>query len=169
MKLEAIQAAETKLLLPTYERNPILFVDGSGMYLIADSGERYLDLLSGIGVNALGYAHPRITKVIKEQAGIEVVRRVDQELQPTLVHLDKLALLVELAAQPIYNDQPKMTEVMDILLDDGFTPVAFQPLFQSSDGLRMVEIDGLFMRSATGLPDYGPGFLTASAAGSASA
>lgn len=61
-----------------------------------------------------------------------------------------------------------MTEVMDILLDDGFTPVAFQPLFQSSDGLRMVEIDGLFMRSATGLPDYGPGFLTA-VAGSASA
>ena len=79
-----------------------------------------------------------------------------------------LAVLVELAAQPIYNDQPKMTEVMDILLDDGFTPVAFQPLFQSSDGLRMVEIDGLFMRSATGLPDYGPGFLAA-AAGSASA
>ena len=72
-----------------------------------------------------------------------------------------VAVLVELAAQPIYNDQPKMTEVMDILLDDGFTPVAFQPLFQSSDGLRMVEIDGLFMRSATGLPDYGPGFLTA--------
>ena len=59
-----------------------------------------------------------------------------------------------------------MTEVMDILLDDGFTPVAFQPLFQSSDGLRMVEIDGLFMRSASGLPDYGPGFLTAAAAGS---
>jgi hypothetical protein len=47
--------------------------------------------------------------------------------------------------------------------------VAFQPLFQSSDGLRMVEIDGLFMRSATGLPDYGPGFLTAAAAGSAPA
>ena len=34
MKLEAIQAAEAKLLLPTYERNPILFVDGEGMYLI---------------------------------------------------------------------------------------------------------------------------------------
>jgi hypothetical protein len=40
-----------------------------------------------------------------------------------------VAVLVELAAQPIYHDQPKMTEVMDILLDDGFTPVAFQPLF----------------------------------------
>src|SRR6202453_925071 len=67
MKLEAIQAAETKLLLPTYERNPILFVDGSGMYLIDDSGERYLDLLSGIGVNALGYGHPAVTNAIERQ------------------------------------------------------------------------------------------------------
>src|ERR1700678_3152295 len=68
MKLEAIQAAEAKLLLPTYERNPILFVDGSGMYLIDDNGERYLDLLSGIGVNALGYAHPAVTNAIEQQS-----------------------------------------------------------------------------------------------------
>ena len=68
-----------------------------------------------------------------------------------------VAVLVELAAQPIYHDQPKMTEVMDVLRRQRVTPVAFQPLFQSSDGLRMVEIDGLFMRSATGLADYGPG------------
>ena len=68
MKLEAIQAAEAKLLLPTYERNPILFVDGSGMYLIDDKGEKYLDLLSGIGVNALGYGHPAVVNTIAEQS-----------------------------------------------------------------------------------------------------
>jgi acetylornithine/N-succinyldiaminopimelate aminotransferase len=68
MKLEAIQAAEAKLLLPTYERNPILFVEGQGMYLIDENGERYLDLLSGIGVNALGYAHPAVTKAIEQQS-----------------------------------------------------------------------------------------------------
>ena len=68
MKLEAIQAAEAKLLLPTYERNPILFVDGSGMYLINDKGEKYLDLLSGIGVNALGYGHPAVINTIAEQS-----------------------------------------------------------------------------------------------------
>src|ERR1700728_802026 len=67
MKLEAIQAAEAKLLLPTYERNPILFVEGSGMYLIDDNGGRYLDLLSGIGVNALGYGHPAVTNAIERQ------------------------------------------------------------------------------------------------------
>src|SRR6202453_5197978 len=68
MKLEAIQAAEAKLLLPTYERNPILFVEGSGMYLMDDNGGRYLDLLSGIGVNALGYAHPAVTSAIERQS-----------------------------------------------------------------------------------------------------
>jgi acetylornithine aminotransferase/acetylornithine/N-succinyldiaminopimelate aminotransferase len=68
MKLEAIQAAEAKLLLPTYERNPILFVDGAGMHLIDDSGARYLDLLSGIGVNALGYGHPAVAETINRQS-----------------------------------------------------------------------------------------------------
>src|SRR6202789_4728131 len=68
MKLQAIQAAEAKLLLPTYERNPILFVDGAGMYLIDENGERYLDLLSGIGVNALGYGHPAVNEAIARQS-----------------------------------------------------------------------------------------------------
>jgi acetylornithine/N-succinyldiaminopimelate aminotransferase len=68
MKLEAIQAAEAKLLLPTYERNPILFVDGAGMHLIDDSGAQYLDLLSGIGVNALGYGHPAVVETISRQS-----------------------------------------------------------------------------------------------------
>src|ERR1700756_3020950 len=68
MKLEAIQAAEAKLLLPTYERNPILFVDGAGMHLIDDSGVQYLDLLSGIGVNALGYGHPAVVETINRQS-----------------------------------------------------------------------------------------------------
>jgi acetylornithine aminotransferase/acetylornithine/N-succinyldiaminopimelate aminotransferase len=68
MNLEEIKAAEAKLLLPTYERNPIQFVGGDGVYLINDKDERYLDLLSGIGVNALGYGHPAIEKAIAEQS-----------------------------------------------------------------------------------------------------
>lgn len=68
MKLESIQAAEAKLLLSTYERNPILFTGGEGVYLIDEKGEKYLDLLSGIGVNALGYGHPAILKAIQEQS-----------------------------------------------------------------------------------------------------
>ena len=38
------------------------------MYLIDDNGERYLDLLSGIGVNALGYGHPAVTDAIERQS-----------------------------------------------------------------------------------------------------
>ena len=67
-KLEQIKAAEAKLLLQTYERNPILFIAGEGVYLTDEQGEQYLDLLSGIGVNALGYSHPAIENAIAEQS-----------------------------------------------------------------------------------------------------
>jgi acetylornithine/N-succinyldiaminopimelate aminotransferase len=67
-KLEQIRVAESKLLLQTYERNPILFVGGEGVHLIEEGGGRYLDLLSGIGVNALGYGHPAIERAIVNQS-----------------------------------------------------------------------------------------------------
>ncbi|HLY40011.1 MAG TPA: aspartate aminotransferase family protein [Terracidiphilus sp.] len=67
-KLEQIRAAEARLLLPTYDRNPILFVAGEGVHLIDEQGNRYLDLLSGIGVNALGYGHPAIERAIINQS-----------------------------------------------------------------------------------------------------
>ena len=69
MRLESIQAAEKKLLLNTYERNPILFTGGHGCFLTDENGNDYLDLLSGIGVSALGYGHPAIERAIAEQAG----------------------------------------------------------------------------------------------------
>jgi len=68
---------------------------------------------------------------------------------------DVVAVLVELAAQPIYIGQPPMTSVMELIMTDGFTPVAFEPWFRSSDELRAVELDALFMRSADGQPDWG--------------
>ncbi len=66
-KLESIQAAEKKLLLSTYERTPVLFVGGNGVYLRDEQGNDYLDLLSGIGVSALGYAHPAVEAAIVAQ------------------------------------------------------------------------------------------------------
>jgi acetylornithine aminotransferase/acetylornithine/N-succinyldiaminopimelate aminotransferase len=67
-RLDEIKAAENKLLLSTYERNPILFVAGKGVHIIDEKGESYLDLLSGIGVNALGYGHPVIEEAIATQS-----------------------------------------------------------------------------------------------------
>jgi len=68
MKLDTIRAAEARLLLSTYERNPLLFERGEGVTLIDEKGDRYLDLLSGIGVNALGYSHPAIEEAIAQQS-----------------------------------------------------------------------------------------------------
>ena len=67
-KLDQIRAAESRLLLPTYERNPILFVGGQGVHIVDEGGTKYLDLLSGIGVNALGYGHPAIEAAIAKQS-----------------------------------------------------------------------------------------------------
>lgn len=69
MNLASVSRMEAKLLLPTYERQPILFVRGRGVYLWDSQGKRYLDFLSGIGVNALGHNHPAIKSAIKRQAG----------------------------------------------------------------------------------------------------
>ncbi len=68
MNLVATQAAEKKLLLQTYDRHPVLLTRGEGVHLFDDEGNRYLDLLSGIGVSALGYGHPAITRAINGQA-----------------------------------------------------------------------------------------------------
>jgi acetylornithine/N-succinyldiaminopimelate aminotransferase len=68
MNLTSIQAAENKLLLNTYQRNPYLFVSGEGVYLRDADGNDYLDLLSGIGVSALGYAHPAVEAAIHVQS-----------------------------------------------------------------------------------------------------
>lgn len=68
MNLASIQAAESKLLLNTYERNPYLFVSGKGVFLQDDNGTHFLDLLSGIGVSALGYGHPAIAQAIAHQS-----------------------------------------------------------------------------------------------------
>jgi acetylornithine/N-succinyldiaminopimelate aminotransferase len=69
VNLSATIRAEQKLLLPTYDRQRVLFTRGRGVYLWDSTGKRYLDFLSGIGVNALGHAHPAIQKVLKQQAG----------------------------------------------------------------------------------------------------
>jgi acetylornithine/N-succinyldiaminopimelate aminotransferase len=66
--LAELQAAESKLLLQTYARNPLQLVRGEGVHLYDENNVAYLDLLSGIGVCALGYNHPVITNAINAQA-----------------------------------------------------------------------------------------------------
>ncbi len=66
-KSEQIIERERRHILPVYTRYPVVLERGEGVYVYDMEGKRYLDLLGGIGVNALGHAHPRMVKVIQEQ------------------------------------------------------------------------------------------------------
>jgi acetylornithine/N-succinyldiaminopimelate aminotransferase len=89
MSLASVSRMEAKLLLPTYERQPVLFVRGRGVYLWDSEGKRYLDFLSGIGVNALGHSHPAVRAAIQRQAGrlIHVSNLFFHEYQAELARL----------------------------------------------------------------------------------
>ena len=67
---QSLQEIEQQYLIQTYRRFPLVVRRGKGCWLYDATGKRYLDLIAGIGVNALGHAHPRILRVIREQAGL---------------------------------------------------------------------------------------------------
>ncbi len=66
--LNSIAELERKYLLTTYNRYPIVLSRGKGVFLWDIEGKKYLDFVAGLGVNALGHAHPRIVKTIRDQA-----------------------------------------------------------------------------------------------------
>ncbi|MGA3193833.1 MAG: aspartate aminotransferase family protein [Terriglobales bacterium] len=66
--LQQVADLEKRFLLPTYNRYPVAFERGKGVFLFDFEGNKYLDFVAGLGVNALGHAHPRIVKTIREQA-----------------------------------------------------------------------------------------------------
>src|SRR5579862_4238768 len=63
-----IVARESRYVLQTYKRNPVTLVRGQGVRLYDVDGREYFDLLSGIGVAALGHAHPGLARAIADQA-----------------------------------------------------------------------------------------------------
>src|SRR5882757_11096044 len=64
---ESVQAREARHVLQTYRRAPVTFVRGKGVRLYDAAGREYLDLLSGIGVAALGHAHRGLARAVAEQ------------------------------------------------------------------------------------------------------
>lgn len=54
-------------LMNTYNRQPVTFTHGQGVWLWDTAGNQYLDALSGVAVNGLGHAHPNLVKAINEQ------------------------------------------------------------------------------------------------------
>ena len=64
--LASIQELESQYVMSTYARSPVLFVRGKGSTLSDDRGREYLDFIAGIGVNVLGYDHPRIRRILRD-------------------------------------------------------------------------------------------------------
>jgi acetylornithine/N-succinyldiaminopimelate aminotransferase len=87
---------DSNRLLPVYARYPVVMDHGKGVYLYDTSGNRFLDLMAGLGVNALGHAHPRMVAAMAEQAGSIVhlspqyASRYPGELAERLCHLSGL-------------------------------------------------------------------------------
>ena len=71
---EAVSAAKAVLtrdeehLIPVYARYPVVMERGEGCTLYDVDGNRYLDMMGGLGVNALGHAHPRMVQTMVDQA-----------------------------------------------------------------------------------------------------
>ncbi len=59
---------DSRHVLQTYRRQPVVFERGEGMRLYDDHGGSYLDFVSGIGVASLGHAHPAMVRALSEQA-----------------------------------------------------------------------------------------------------
>ncbi len=61
-----IAELEKHVLIPTYDRMPILAVRGEGCYIYDEAGKKYLDFLGGLAVNSLGYNHPEIMAALRD-------------------------------------------------------------------------------------------------------
>ncbi len=69
MNPSEIPHAEAQLIVPTYSRPDMVFTHGEGVYLFDSEGKRYLDMVSGIAVVALGHSDPEWAQAVADQAG----------------------------------------------------------------------------------------------------
>ena len=96
MTIDDVQTLEARHVLQTYRRQPITFARGQGVRLYDIEGREYLDLLSGIGVAALGHAHPGLAEAIADQARTLLhtsnlfFRTLQGQLAERLAHLSGL-------------------------------------------------------------------------------
>ena len=63
-----VKQLESQHVLQTYRRAPVVFTRGEGVYLFDEAGDRYLDLISGVGVASLGHANPLLADALAAQA-----------------------------------------------------------------------------------------------------
>ena len=96
-KTEAIDKTG-QFVLKTYGRKPLAFERGEGVTLFDLDGEKYLDFTSGLGVNALGYGHPKVAELIRAAAG-RVLHTSN------LYHIPSQALLAEKICSTCFGER----------------------------------------------------------------
>jgi acetylornithine/N-succinyldiaminopimelate aminotransferase len=101
-----------RYIAQTYRRQPLVLVEGKGMYVRDIQGKKYMDFVGGIAVCALGHCHPVVTKAISEQA-------------KKLVHVSNL-----------YYIQPQ-AELAEVLAK--VTPQGIDKFFFCNSGAEAVE------------------------------
>src|SRR5207253_250 len=137
-------------------RYPLAIERGKGIFVWDYDGRRYLDLLGGLGVNALGHAHPRIVKIIRRQAAqlIHISNLYYNEYQGQLA--EKLCQLSGMARAFFSNSG---TEAME-----GALKLARAAASQRPGKCGIVALEGSFhgrtfgALSATGQAKYREGF-----------
>lgn len=95
-------ARDNNFLLPVYPRYPVVMDRGEGVYLYDTSGNRYMDFMGGLGVNALGHAHPRMVRATADQAA-RLVHLSPQYVSEELVALSERLCEISGLASVFYS------------------------------------------------------------------
>ena len=67
MKLQEVFANYDDYIMPTYTKQPLVFVKGKGSYLWDINNQKYLDFFPGWGVGNLGHCHPKVMTAVRDQ------------------------------------------------------------------------------------------------------
>ena len=138
------------VLAPTYKRPDELFVHGEGCWLEAADGRRYLDMASGIAVNALGHGAPEVAEALREGAG-------------GLVHVSNLfhtAPAIELAEELVARSFAEQVFFANSGAEANEGAIKFARLWAGEGQREIVYFDGSFhgrtlaTLAATDRPDY---------------
>ena len=154
MNKDKVRELDQRFLFQNYARQDICFDHGEREFLYDLDGKRYIDLVAGIAVNSLGYAHPTITKAICEQA-------------QRLIHVSNLYLIKEQAeaAEALASiAPPPLAATMFVNSGAEANEAALKLAVKATGRSRIVSTRNSFhgrtsmTLSATGQPKYQSGF-----------
>ena len=146
---------DQKHYLQTYKRYPITLERGEGTYVWDVEGNKYIDALAGIAVNALGHSHPELVKTLQEQAAKILHISNFYVSEPQVRLAEKLTSLSELDRVFLSNSGAESVE--------GAIKIARKYAHSKGKGGEIISFEGSFhgrtlATIATGKPQMQKGF-----------